>query len=496
MKIFTSLQTREWDQYTIQHEPVLSIDLMERAALRCTDWIRKKFNTDIPFYIFCGSGNNGGDGFAIARQLYNAGFTVNVYTLSNGNNRSKDNQINLQKLTTTPVVCTTLFISKDFPTPEKNAVIIDALFGSGINRPLEGLDVELVSHINGLALMVVAIDVPSGMFTDRPSVSDRVIRANYTLSFQLPKLCFLIPENETLVGDWQILDIGLSETFYKETDSEIAINYQDDIRKMIKKRSLFGHKGTYGHAALIAGSYGMLGAAMLAGKACLRSGAGKLTLFCTADSYPILQVALPEAIFKIDNPEKFPSLVDGQYNAMGIGPGIGVGEAQKLTLLELFKQKHPLVIDADALNTLSEMPDAMQDIPGESILTPHLKEFERLFGHCNDGFERIAKAISYSSKIGIYIIVKGHYSYVATPEGRVFFNSTGNPGMATAGSGDVLTGILTGLLAQGYSPLETALIGMWLHGDAGDEAAIQFTQPGMIAGDIVHSLPQSFRKLI
>jgi hydroxyethylthiazole kinase-like uncharacterized protein yjeF len=496
MKIFTSLQTREWDQYTILHEPVLSIDLMERAAMRCTEWITKKFDASLPFYIFCGNGNNGGDGLAIARQLHLAGFSVFVYTLANGGSRSADNEINQQKLTLLPITCKNIYGSNDFPQPETNAVIIDALFGSGINRPLDGLPAALVSHINSLALNVIAIDVPSGMFTDQASQSGGVIRARYTLSFQLPKLCFLIPENEELVGDWQVLDIGLSESFYNDTDAHYSLMQKNDIRKLIRNRSRFGHKGTYGHAALIAGSYGMLGAAMLAGLACLRSGAGKLTMFCTPDSYPILQAAIPEAIFKIDAFEKYSKLIDSQYKAMGIGPGIGIGEAQKLTLLELFKQKCPLVIDADALNILSENHALIPEIPAGSVLTPHLKEFERLFGHCKDGFDRISNAVSYSVKNGIYIIVKGHYSFVTTPEGRVYFNSTGNPGMATAGSGDVLTGILTGLLAQAYSPLATALIGMWLHGDAGDQAAEQLSQPGMIAGDIVQMLPQSFRKLI
>ncbi len=496
MKIFSTTQIREWDQYTILHEPVSSIDLMERAAQCCTNWIKEKYDKSRAVKIFCGPGNNGGDGFAIARQLHQSGYLVDIYELNTLNKRSSDNTTNAERLHSISVPFHSLSEKSDFPKWEKGDIIIDALFGSGLNRRVDGIAAILINYINHSTLPVISIDIPSGLFNDQPSDTDFVIRATTTLSFQSPKLCFLIPENEMFVGQWEILDIGLSTGYYHKTDSPLSFVKKDDIKLLIKRRSNFGHKGSYGHAALIAGSYGMLGAAMLAGKACLRSGVGKLTVFCTPDSYPILQSVIPEAIYTISDPSNYNDFIKDEFKSVGIGPGIGVGPSQKLVLSQLFEKKLPLILDADALNNLAEDSVLMQNIPPGSILTPHLKEFERLFGYSKNGFERIEKSLHYAKQHGIFIIVKGHFSYLATPDGKICFNSTGNPGMATAGSGDVLTGMITGLLAQGYSALESSIIGMWLHGKAGDIAAARLSQESMVASDIVHCIPHSFRKIV
>jgi NAD(P)H-hydrate epimerase len=355
----------------------------------------------------------------------------------------------------------------------------------------------LVNHINNSGTIIISIDLPSGLFADKSSKSNTVIKANHTLSFQNYKLAFLLPENEDYCGDVHLLKIDLHENFEQDEHADFELVDKEVIKTIYKPRNKFSHKGNFGHAALLCGSYGMMGAAVLSASACLRSGVGKLTSYIPKCGYDILQTAVPEAMCIVAGEDHFLS-ANGieKFDAVGIGPGIGIFPSHKELLVEIFKKINtPMVIDADALNIIAQNAVLLKSIPASSILTPHSKEFERLFGKTENDFDRLQLALQKSKELNIYIILKGHYSFISTPEGLGYFNSTGNAGMATAGSGDVLTGILTGLLAQGYSSLQTCLLGVYLHGLAGDMAAEKFSQEAMIAGDMVDCLGEAFKEL-
>jgi len=499
MKILTAEQIRAWDQYTIEHEPISSIDLMERAASKCFEWLEDNNCLIYPFAIFCGKGNNGGDGLAIARMLANKGCNVSVYILEFGHKGTEDFQVNLARLH--QITSVTIHFIQDethFPELRKDSVIIDALFGSGLTRPLDGITEKLVDHINNIGCKIIAIDIPSGMPVDRSSKDHTIIKANYTLSFQCYKQAFLVAENSELMGEVIILDIGLSSQYLSSIETKFELVDDILIDSIYKPRNKFAHKGNFGHALIIAGSYGKIGAAVLASKACLRSGAGLLTCFIPKCGYDIMQTALPEAMVMTDINSSMITKIDedvSKYDAIGIGPGLGTASETRTAIKELFTvYKKPMVIDADALNG-SSMEKSLPLLPLGSILTPHPKEFERLFGECKNDFERIDKALVNAKLLNCLIVVKGHHTFIATPGGKGYFNSTGNAGMATAGSGDVLTGMITSLLAQDYSSEQAALLGVYLHGCAGDIAAKQISQEAMIAGDIIDNIGNAFKLL-
>jgi ADP-dependent NAD(P)H-hydrate dehydratase / NAD(P)H-hydrate epimerase len=506
MQIFATEQIRAWDEYTIRHEPIASVDLMERAATACFDWLLQNGYKGKRFTIFCGKGNNGGDGLAIARLLAETHHTVTVYILEFGHKGTDDFQINLARLHETTAGIR--FISSEetlHPVPAAD-IIIDALLGSGLNRPLEGLTANVVKHINQSGNEIIAIDIPSGLYVDHSSKNNVVIHARHTLSFQCYKPAFMMAENASFTGEMHILDIGLHAGYLQITPSPYQLIDAPLVRSIIQPRSPFSHKGDYGHAAIIAGSAGMMGAAVLCARACLRSGAGKLTCHIPAIGYTIMQVSAPEAMSKTDfDPTtggqasaqgfyiKSVSDLD-QYNAVGIGPGIGRYASHTALLQSVFEQNmRPMVIDADALNILSEEKTLPGKIPAGSILTPHPKEFERLFGKTGNEFERIKTALQKAAEYNVHIVLKGRYTFIASPDGAGYFNSTGNAGMATGGTGDVLTGIITGLLAQKYTPLQAAIAGVYLHGLAGDLAAAYTSQPSLIASDIIEFLGQAFQ---
>lgn len=498
MKIFSAEQVKKWDAFTITHEPIASINLMERAATACCKWLIGKNFGGFHFRIFCGKGNNGGDGLAIARMLIEHRCIVTVYILEFGNIGTDDFQTNLKRLH--PLSTDIHFIQSPefFPAMNDTDIIIDALFGTGLNKPLEGISKALVEHINRSNGTIVSIDLPSGLYADKNSIYNTVIKAALTLSFQNYKLAFLLPENEAICGEVHLLHIGLHKDFENKEPAVFEWVDKEMVQLIYKPRKRFTHKGTYGHAALISGSYGMMGAAILSAKACLRSGVGKLTAFIPECGYGIMQTAVPEAMCMVDDEKSLLSAPGiEKFNAVGIGPGIGVYPTHSNFLKEVFqKVNKPMVIDADALNVMAANKSLLQFIPSSSILTPHPKEFERLFGKTENDFERLQLALQKSKKLNVYIILKGHYSFISTPHGKGYFNSTGNPGMATAGSGDVLTGILTGLLAQGYPASDAALLGVYLHGLAGDLAADKFGQEALIAGDIPEYLGTAFGQLI
>ncbi|MFI5134106.1 MAG: NAD(P)H-hydrate dehydratase, partial [Chitinophagales bacterium] len=498
MKILSAEEIRAWDQYTIQHEPIASIDLMERAAFKCVYWLEENAFSGKLFRIFCGKGNNGGDGLAIARMLAERKNSVAVHILEFGHKGTEDFQMNLARLHQYPEI-NICFVQteENFPELNSNEIIIDALFGSGLNRGLEGVTAKLVEYINGSGCQVISIDIPSGLFVDRSSKGNTIVKANHTLCFQCSKPAFLVAENVEYIGKIHILDIGLLKDFYHSVLSPYEMLDNEIIHTIYKPRNRFAHKGNFGHALLITGSYGKTGAAVLSAKACLRSGAGLLSCHIPKCGYEILQTSVPEAMVLADQNVSINTKIEEDlttFDAIGIGPGINTATETKMLLREVFDlYRNPVVLDADALNIMASQKDLLKLIPAGSILTPHPKEFERLFGESKNEFERIENALSNAKLFNSLIVLKGHHTLIATPDGKAFFNSTGNAGMATAGSGDVLTGVLTGLLAQGYSSVETALLGVYLHGLAGDFAAKQFSEEAMIAGDITENLGEAFK---
>jgi hydroxyethylthiazole kinase-like uncharacterized protein yjeF len=497
MEIFSAEQIRAWDAYTISHEPISSIDLMERAATSCLSWLETNDYLERSFAIYCSKGNNGGDGLALARMLSVLDCPVTVNILEFGHIGTEDFQVNLARLHQTPVEVRFIQGPEHFYPVAPGEVLIDALFGSGLNRPLEGVAEQLVRHLNASGNEIIAIDIPSGMFVNSSSRGNTMIRSICTLSFQCYKPAFLMPENEPFVGEVHILDIGLHPDYLRQVTGEAELLDESIIGAIFKPRKNFAHKGNFGHALLIAGSYGKMGAAVLASRACLRAGAGLLTCQVPGCGYTILQTTLPEAMIQVDADEKIHTAIDGEldkYSVIGIGPGIGTDERTVVLLRDVFSRyQKPMVLDADALNILALHPDLWALVPPYSIFTPHPKEFERLFGPSPDDFSRLESAREQARKHQCIIVLKGHYTYIAMPGGKGYFNSTGNAGMAKGGSGDVLTGILTALLSQGYSPGEAALLGVYLHGLAGDCAAVSWSQESMLPSDLTDHLGEAFR---
>ena len=507
MKILPVEKIREADAFTIENEPIDSVDLMERAASKVYDWFMKRCKTkEVSVKIFCGIGNNGGDGLALARMLFFTGIIPQVFVVRFSDKMSRDCEMNFNRLkeeTETPMY--DIFSEDDFPLINDEDIVVDAIFGSGLNRNIEGFAAELIKHLNDNNAIRIAIDIPSGLHalgsqqttdngqqsSSKSHNSHQIFKADYTLSFQFPKLAFMFPENDAFVGRWEVLDIGLHKDFIDNVETLNFYTTEDMAMPILRKRTKFSHKGTYGHALLVAGSSGKTGAALLAAEACLRTGVGLLTAHLPKDVLLPMQIYLPEAMTSIDKSETHCTEIDDiiPYTAIGVGPGIGKN-AETATLLKKIIQEatQPLVLDADALNIISENPTWLSFLPDNTILTPHPKEFERLFGKTNNSYERLELQRKMSVIHNIIIVLKGAHTAITFPNGTCFFNSTGNPGMATAGSGDVLTGMILSLLAQRYTPQEAALLGVYLHGKAGDKAAKEIGENSMIARDIIGNL--------
>lgn len=493
MKIFSAEQIRAWDEYTIREEPVSSDQLMERAAQRCFSWIVAQYPDQQDFIVCCGKGNNGGDGLAIARMLAQQGKTIRVYVLEFGYLGTPDFQLNLSRLHQFPQVAIRFIQQPDqLPALSGHAILIDALYGLGLNRGLEGLSAAFVQRINASGLTCISIDLPSGLFADRSSVSYPVVKATHTLCLQTYKLAMLLPENDAILGNVHLLSIGLHAGFYTYTDTRYYLQLLEDVKAMRPVRARVSHKGNYGQALLLCGQLGKMGAAVLAAQGALRSGLGLLTCQVPAAGTIIMQTAVPEAMCTIDSQSdhlsEFPKDLS-RFSAIGLGPGIGTHTDTLAMLERLFMAyDQPLVLDADALNCVAAHPALLEKIPKRSVLTPHPKEFARLFGESANDFERLQKAIDKAIQWQFYIVVKGHHTQIACPDGTLFFNGSGNPGMATGGMGDVLTGILTGLLAQQLPVQNAVRLGVYLHGLAGNLAASSLSEPALLAGDLTHHL--------
>ncbi|GAA5090503.1 bifunctional ADP-dependent NAD(P)H-hydrate dehydratase/NAD(P)H-hydrate epimerase [Chryseobacterium ginsengisoli] len=495
MKIFTAEQIRNCDEYTIKNEHIPSIQLMERAAQACVDWISENCKNHRNFAVFCGNGNNGGDGFAIARMLYLKGFDIDVFTNSKAK-FSTDANNNFRDLKEISGITVREFKeAKDYRF-DSRTVIIDALFGTGLSRNLEGEFKELVEFLNLKTNIKVSIDLPSGLFADAISSEESTIfKADFTLSFQFWKKTFLHTETGKYTGKVQILDINLSREYIDETETKnFVIN--DRVKNIFKLRDDFSHKGTYGKVMIVGGSYGKIGAAALATKSALKTGAGLTFTLAPKCGYEILQTSNPEAMFIEGGKDFVNDFKVEEGTVYGIGPGLGTNDETVNNFLKFLKDySKSLILDADALNIISQDKKNLKLIPKKSIITPHPKEFERLFGTTKNSFERLELAKKQSKELEIYIVLKDHHTQIITPEGNVFYNITGNSGLAKGGSGDVLTGILTSFLAQHYTEEESAILGVWFHGRAAEFAAEKYSKESMLPTDVINEFGSVFTEL-
>ena len=491
MKILNAEQTRALDAFTIQNEPVSSLDLMERASLAFVRWFCDQFVNTRPVSIFCGMGNNGGDGLAIARILSQKLYNITVYVVKHTENPSDDFNANLNRLTN-HLTSFVILAKEDIPKISPDTILIDALLGSGLSRPATGILAEVIQVLNEIPNKIISVDIASGLYIDKQNEKeDIIIKPHCSVSFQLPKLAFMMPQNAGFTGNWQIVDIGLRQDFIKNSSTPYFYTNKYEAESKIIPRQKFSNKGTFGHALILAGSYGKMGAAVLSARACLRSGVGLLSLHIPECGYEIAQISVPEAMTTVDPNQKYLTELPkiDSYSAIGIGPGIGQETATLEMLKVLLKTiKAPLVIDADALNILSGNPELLRKLPKNTILTPHPKEFQRLAGKTENEYDRLELAREFAQKYEMIICLKGAHTAVILSNGEVHFNSTGNAGMATGGTGDVLTGIITSLLAQGYTPQDAAILGVYEHGLAGDKGATLKGQSALIASDLVDNL--------
>lgn len=498
MRILSAAETRALDQFTIQHEPISSIDLMERAADRFTSALLNRFPDHPEFLILAGMGNNGGDGLAVARLLSNNGKLVLVSILKHAKTGSADFQINLERLEGSRNVELYEVEKADEMKRSGQAIVIDAILGSGLTRSLSGFLKDVVEEVNSWPNIKVSVDIPTGLFADDNSENtpDGIFRCDHCITFHAPKQSFLVADHAALIPSFEVVDIGLIKTaigqISRSNDHYLAMK---DLARFMKPRAKFSHKGSFGHALLLAGSKGKAGAAILAGKACLRSGAGLLTMKVPEVNLSATQSAFPEAMCLTDKGHSIRSVPNVEsYNAIGVGPGIGMADEAHGMIRDLLDAcKLPLVIDADALNIISSNSGSVANIPKNAVITPHPKEFDRLFGDSQTAAGRLKIQREQAVNLGIIIVLKGAHTSIALPNGEVWFNSTGNPGMATAGSGDVLTGVLLGLLSQGYDPPTAAKLGVFLHGMAGDSAAEKLGEESLIASDLIQELPGAFQ---
>jgi len=500
MKIISTQQIKDLDQITIQNEAISSVELMERAAKACLLKILHFADENTNFSIFCGKGNNGGDGLAIARFLKDRNRNVKVCIINYKNDSTPefDHQLNALK-NKYPEVIHFINDEKELHTISiHQSIVIDALIGVGLNKSLEGLLLTCVKFINQSNTFTLSIDVPSGISADQPLVLSESIIANHTLTFQQPKFSFMFPEIQFFTGKLEVLDIGLDENYIEQLATPYHYITLSIAKQLRLPRPIVSHKGNYGHALLVCGQKGMMGAAQIAGKACLRSGVGLLTLKVPGCGLNIVQQTLPEAIVDADEEDNYISTLPdvSKYNAIGIGCGIG-NEKQTQNIVKLLIQNHSgkLVLDADALNILSENKTWISFLPKFTILTPHPKEFDRLTGNHGNSYDRFKTAQDFAKKHQVIIVLKGSKTACIMPDGNVFFNSSGNSGLAKGGSGDALTGIITGLLARGYAPNHAAILGVYLHGFAADLTLIKNHSESVLISDIIEKLPKAFQKI-
>lgn len=498
MKILSAENIRKLDAYTIENQPIKSIDLMEKASEVFTKFFLKNYRDKKNITVFCGIGNNGGDGLAVSRILLNKGYKVKTFVLEFNENYSDDFSINLERLKNTSNNYIEILSEFKKIDLSNTNIIIDAILGSGMSRPISGFTKNFIQYINESNKPIIAIDIPSGLSCDK-YIEGAKIKTTTTLSFELPKLSFFLPENKKYIGKWYFKSIGLSQDFIQNCETSFFYTDKEKIKSLIKSRNQFSHKGTHGNSLIVAGKFGSIGAAVLATKASVASGSGLTFTHIPKCGIEILQISIPEAQVLSDKNNEFVSAITipNKINAIGIGPSLGTNKSTVLAISNLLKSiSTPVVLDADALNILSENKEMLSNIPEYSILTPHPKEFERLVGTWKNDYDRLDKLIAFSKKLKIICVLKGAYTSIAVPNGEVYFNSTGNPALATGGSGDVLTGIITGLLAQNYKPEQAAVLGVYIHGLAADLHQKKTNSERMMASEIIDFFGKAFEKIL
>ncbi len=498
MKIFTAEQIYQADKFTIEKQQITSDELMERAAVALFDWMHRRLKdsqSNVKIQLFCGIGNNGGDGIALARHLHENGYTVEVYVVNYSEKRAPDFLTNLDRLKARKVWPEFLDAKTEVPTIDKADIIVDAIFGLGLNRDPDEWVGAIIQKINQSSAFVLSIDVPSGLFTDKvPKKVDRVVRANHVLSIQMPKLIFFLPQTGIFLDGWELIDIGLDREFLNEQEVDFQYVERFDVARLYRPRPKFSHKGTYGHALIIGGSYGKIGAVNLAARACLACGSGLVTAYVPQCGTIPLQTAVPEIMVVSDRNDKKLTNIEIAFSPSSIGLGMGMGiDQETVAAMESFlkRDSFPMVIDADALNILAAHEKLFEKIPKGAVLTPHPKELERLIGEWENDFEKLEKARAFSKTHECILIIKGAHT-VIIQGAKAYINATGNPGMATAGSGDVLAGMITGLIAQGYPPLEASIFGVYLHGLAGDLAAAEIGYEAVTATTLIDFLGKAY----
>lgn len=500
MKIFSKEQIYKGDQLTTQKQNISSTELMERAGIQIFNWIHQRMQgAQVPIHVFCGIGNNGGDGLVIARQLLDYGYNVHTYIVNCSEKRTQDFLINYDRIKqTTKKWPTMLNCQADFPAIGAEDIIVDAVFGIGINRPANEWVKGLFQHFRASKAFTLAVDLPSGLYPDEvPEDENGVVWADYTLSFQSPKLVFFLPETSKYTVQWEVIDIGIDSDFLQNTETEVELIGKNEMLPIYKPRENFSNKGTYGHGLLIGGSYGKIGAMILSGKAALAAGAGLVTTFIPKCGYIPLQSAFPEAMVITDaDDEKLTAITfDFKPTAIGIGMGMGADEKTHLAFQQfLTSNTAHLVIDADGINLLSRHKDDLKLLKPQTVLTPHPKELERLIGKWKNDFDKLKKAKAFSKKYDCILVIKGANT-ITVFGNKMYINSTGNPGLATGGTGDVLTGIITGLICQGYEPLSAALFGVYLHGKSADIAVEDYGYQSMTASHVIDYLGQAYLDL-
>ncbi len=496
MKIFSSKQIYEADKATIKKNNISSDQLMEGVAVQLFNWLHLRIQgAPVKIHLFCGIGNNGGDGIALARHLQEHGYNIGVYVVNYSKKRSDDFLVNLDRLKDRKIWPEFLDDSSVLPEIGRDDIIVDAIFGIGLNRAPDSWVVNLFEHIEKSKAFVLSVDIPSGLFTDRvPEDEKAVVKANHTLSFQVPKLVFFLPETGIFTEQWEVLDIGLDPEFLVNTETEYELIGKNEMLPVYIPREKFSHKGTHGHGLIVGGSYGKIGAVHLASKACLYAGSGLVTAFVPKCGYIPLQTNFPEAMVLTDNDENHISKIEFDIDPAVVGIGVGLDkDASTVKALDEFlgDNKKPLVIDADALNILSENKALLGKIPAQTVLTPHPKELERLIGSWKDDFDKLKKAKEFSKKYDCVLVIKGSHT-ITIYDDKGYVNTTGNPGMGTGGTGDVLTGVITGLIAQGYNPLNAAVFGVYLHGRAGDIAVEKTGYQALTASHVVDAIGLAF----
>ena len=501
MKIYSADQIYKADKATIKKQGITSDELMERAALQLFRWLDMRLEGDdeVKIHLFCGIGNNGGDGLALARLLHQEGYNIAVYVVNYSKKRSKDFLINLDRLKSARVWPDFLEAGHDLPKIDRYDMVVDAIFGLGLNRPPADWVIRIFEHLHRSEAFTVSVDIPSGLFMDAaPKDASAVVQADHTLSFQVPKLIFFLPGTAVFSRHWEVLYIGLDEDFLHGMQTDYELIGDLEALGYYLPRQKFSHKGTYGHSLIIGGSYGKIGAVHLAAKACLHSGSGLVTAYIPKCGYIPLQTNLPEAMVITDTGEQHISGIgfDIAPTVIGIGPGLG-RDAATVKALEAFLKENdkPLVVDADALNIISDKPELLDELPPKTVLTPHPKELERLIGAWKDDFDKLKKTKAFSKNHDCIVVIKGFHT-ITIYDGKGYVNTTGNPGMATGGTGDVLTGMITGLIAQGYEPLNAAVFGVYLHGDAGDIMAEETGLQALTASKLIEGIGEAFIDLL